>query len=1337
MAEGQMGQETYNDMEQSAKQIENAVSPVVDKAIDKTAEKLANHFAEKNPQKNSPENNNNKKDNNFSSDNKKGPKENQNKDNTPLNKGKKGLAGDAKAPKDNKNGIKGKNTLAEKGKDAAGKAKDGAKGLDTKNIASGIGDKAGDMIKNTGRVNNGEASGEVVDGAVDAAADATKTAVKAGAAIAKIAASGGTDIKAWVELLKSGILKYIGIAILCLLSPIIVIIILIGNIISSVISKITEAFTFATVYDSFTMEDQYELLAISFGDEVFRAYESMLEDVNTEIDAYAADSTYNEWEQILIYNKINGRIDYTKIYNTYDSYTSAVEPGMPDATVYIGGYAGTITDSEWGVNGKGSGVDTASKTNPNYNKGLYKVGDTIYATGNEPYFDADETRDSIQANAGYAAVSDMAYLVAGYSVSMMEAPIIDLGTKVSSLEAGVTILQYKLDIAVRVFSNTADNNAEKFGGGIWGNILGHVTALGEWGQNKLAEIFDGETTFFIYDASLIETITQSKTRTVYEYKEKIYTIQEKSFTYNISYKYKYCDGHPGEHTDECPADCEDLHIYYDSGCQTGTRTTSYTLEPTVSGVFNHDTYLSAATYDGYTEPSSDNYKIYALNHATYTGSNVSDKTVTSVTVSNYGNEYYVNRSEYVPVTKTYNTYTLDIPMAAFDVDRILKALFETSPYYGELTYYYTDQDSTYSYVADETENYTPTKIDGSLDPIINKYGKYLGEWKYSYNGADREYTDYDGNTFTQSYTQGQLYDNGIDKQPYFMMDTVYLYDCDCTINFGVYSQCPNCGAPSQRSYSIKVENEEGDEIHGEGDRALTYFGTILVQQNGYFEYIMNQNDTWRTLKQIIRQNTMIAITTHDKKVIDDYTGEQVGGSAGNSSGGAGVVLIDSEGNEYYPITVLDRVLSLKNSSLQTLENSAYIQSQMASRGLTMDGRFSHVHTSDCYDSSGNLICGYSSGSSLTTSEMEEYVISLIEEYFDYSTITVLNGGEIAIGIGSWRGEDAEALLQQIINNNPDLYAEACESAGLDELDFSNENWNKASNSEYMKVRQVILKLLEAGVSEQNYAFKSKVKTVVNMLIGFHVTDSATLAYLSAVSMWFENPAKIPTAGGAMSMYREYVINAAISAGVDASFETAYSSFTSWIGESGNQFAGASLKTKSDNFYNKILQDMANGNLPTLFYGALCSEDIAPIIDLATTMTMDGYKEKFTYTQAERMGIKDLSEALVTLYETQTGHIKGDCSSFVAALYYIWGYNVPTSSASWSGNTYGYVKRTDTENMIPGDVIVWRNESARKGHVELYIGNGKSVGFGSEPPKVHTWDYFYSLYPTVSYYRIVD
>ena len=57
------------------------------------------------------------------------------------------------------------------------------------------------------------------------------------------------------------------------------------------------------------------------------------------------------------------------------------------------------------------------------------------------------------------------------------------------------------------------------------------------------------------------------------------------------------------------------------------------------------------------------------------------------------------------------------------------------------------------------------------------------------------------------------------------------------------------------------------------------------------------------------------------------------------------------------------------------------------------------------------------------------------------------------------------------------------------------------------------------------------------------------------------------------------------------------------------------------------------------------------------------------------------------------------------------------------------------NMIPGDVIVWRG--AKSGHVELYIGEGKSIGFGSEPPKIHNnWNCFGNRYPTVSYYRIV-
>ena len=148
-----------------------------------------------------------------------------------------------------------------------------------------------------------------------------------------------------------------------------------------------------------------------------------------------------------------------------------------------------------------------------------------------------------------------------------------------------------------------------------------------------------------------------------------------------------------------------------------------------------------------------------------------------------------------------------------------------------------------------------------------------------------------------------------------------------------------------------------------------------------------------------------------------------------------------------------------------------------------------------------------------------------------------------------------------------------------------------------------------------------------------------------------------------------------------------------------------------------------------------------LLDLGIKMTESPYNTYFRYNQNSRFEINDLSAAIKNVYNYGSGSPKsiiGDCSSFVAALYYSFGYNVPASSGSWAKNAYGYKQRTDVVNMIPGDVIVWRNSSNTSGHVELYIGGGQSIGFGSEPPKIHTnWECFRNKYSNVSFYRVVE
>lgn len=1529
MPEGQYGNEIQNDLEQTKQKAENMAQPVMNKAADKAAEKIANHFSDK-----------------------KGPATNfgPNDTYTAKNAAKDYLNNTKNSYKNVGKGIN--NLVHGQGKEAMNNFKDGAKnrmaayaapfGIGSKPgsgkpSASGLAeagvDKIGNAIKNTGAVNNGNASGDVVDGVTNAAVDAGKTAVKAGIAAARIAASGGADVGAWVDLLKSGILKYVLFFSLLPIGIIIILLFCMGGMIASAFSKVSEAFTAVsealnpTAYDSFSMEDQYEILAYAFGDEVFRAYELMLEDVDKQIDTYANDATYNEWDKILKWNKSQGQIDYSLIYSSSDASAGLGEQGMPDADVYIGGYEGSIQDNQWGTNDKNNIADNKSKTNPNYNKGLLKENMTLgtpgcYATGNEVYFDANEVKEAVQASAGYAAVSDMAYLVAGYNVAMMEAPIIDFGTKVSALKAGSTIIKYKVDIGVRIFSNTVDNYSDKYGGGIWGNIAGTFAAAGTWMQNKLIEIFKGETTFFTYDASLIEVVENPMTRTVYEYSEKLYDIQEKQFTYTIKYNYKDCPGHEGSHNASCSTDlltgdytCGGHHYEHSDGCEEKTAETTVTITP------SHNLYIDDSTYEGVYTPNPSDFIDDAINAASYTSgkSGAYNKTVTLTTPSNYGTVYSINRSKYELVEKEYTKYTLDIPMSAFDVDRILKAIFETSPYYGEMTCYYTDRQATYGSTVGETDGYAPEKIDGSQDEILEKYGKYVGKWKYQYFDATEptQYTSYDGTVWEHTYMQGELYDNGIDSQPYFQQDEVYLYSCGHNGGYGIFAKCPSCGKNAiQRSNEIAGQDEANSSIsYGGGDRPLTYIGTAIIQKNGYFSMIVKRsgNDWFNNLGKEIKENSMIAMTTSDKEIIDDYTGNQVGGTVGNLSGasnvGAGVggdttitpgptdglagttpvtslrgssntekvwnflqdkgltaaqaagimgnmqqescfnpgatnkssgaygicqwlggrksslqsycsskgfsyaslegqlnylwyelntseskalsfirgtstaadaaymfgkkferfgnnasdyakrqkyansfystsgksagsasfsgdgvenamiggsmgtsassqikvILEDENGDEYYPITVLERVLAIKDSSLNVLENCDKIQADLASRGLTYDQRYS------------------SSTSAITITPMAEYVSGIIKDKNNYTNITVLKNGEICIGIGNWQGGEAQTLLQKIIDNNPDVYSQACEEAGIEELKFTNK-WNSTSGENYSAYKKVIEKLLEVGQSEQNSMFNEKVQKVVTYFINYHITDPATLALLSASAMYFENVSDLSTAGGTMAVFREYVMVGSINAGSDNSFETAHTQLQKWLNQASNEYSSYTIINKLEAFYSIIKADKENDRIPWIGSGELTPENVQPIIDLATTMTMDGYKNRFTYNQAGRYTIPRFSEALMNLYNTGEGTIIGDCSSFVAALYYCFGYNVPTSSGAWKGNSFGYVQRTDMSNMIPGDVIVWRGSNS--GHVEIYIGSGQSIGFGSEPPKIHTnWNCF--RYPTVSYYRIVE
>lgn len=1201
----------------------------------------------------------------------------------------------------------------EKAGKAAEKAADigeaGASGLD-----AASGDVGGMAQKGIEKVGNGakkmiggktndfdksKAGGDIAQNVENTVKDAAQGAVDTGVGAARIAASAGTDIGGWIQAIK-GVLKLLGIILGIPIFLIVIISVIMPNMISAAIAKFTEAFSqmaddlIGTAYESFTMEDQYEILANAFGDEVFRAYELLLEDVEAEIDNYAAQPTYNEWAQLLKYNKDIGRIDYETVNSSTD-VNEGLEHGMPrDVDVYIGGYVGPLT-TEWGVNNVGSTTHIPSTL---FNKGLYKEGKTEsdadrYATGMEPYFDELEVKETVQAALGYAAVSDMAYLVSGYNVAMMEAPILEMGEKVNNLEAGITVVKYKLDIAVRIFSNTVDNEAEKYGGGIWGNIIAQVTTLGEFMGNKIAEVLNNETTFFAYDKDLIVVNTDTAYRTAFVYDEVINTVQEKTFKYTISWEKK--------------------ESYYCSPCSSHTspkkhtRTTSGTSDTSYTP--SHSDWVSACSHNGYTPLSPDRYldrakNAWASSHSGYT--------ITGISYSsseNYGSPYEINSSAYVEKQLPYNHNTLDIPMSAFDVDRILKAIFETSMYYGEMTWYYTDHDSS---------NKTLGKKIQDEDHIINKYGKYIDEWKYCY--ADKTIT-YD-NGLVVDYVTGETYDNGIDQQPYPTQNMVFYYGCDCDPGYGILDRCPACG---KKSFDTSNEIKDSSKSFvGEGNRTLYYLGTQLVLNNVYFIAVNDKFDA--TLEEMrqwykdelrdVKQETSVMMTTTGKEVIDDYTGEQIGGNYQDSRWGS-VVLTDEFGNPYYPITVLDRILSNKDTILNVLENSEKIQAELAKRGLTYSEKY--------IDGDINI------------SPVKEYIANLIKDTSAYTKIEVTSDGKYRIGIGSWSGSSAVSLIDQIITNNPDFAEKLCTDNGIELSDFKSK-WTNPNDSNAATYKKILEELLNAGKSEQDTMYVNKVGEVVDALRGSGISNSASLALFTKVAMTFEDISKLNSGGGLIGSFKEFVLMPSIRAGDADAFETGYQELIKWLNGKGKSIANSAKISDIEAIYQQLLIDIENDTIPWSGTGVLTPENVKPILDIAFTMTTSPYKEKFTYSQSGRYAISRFADAIETLYSTGNGYIVGDCSSFVAALYYKFGYSVPTSSAAWLNSNYR--TRTDWENLTPGDVIVYRSSSG--GHVEIYIGDGKygentSVGFGSAPPKEHNYKSAFTSYPRMYFYRVVE
>ncbi len=74
--------------------------------------------------------------------------------------------------------------------------------------------------------------------------------------------------------------------------------------------------------------------------------------------------------------------------------------------------------------------------------------------------------------------------------------------------------------------------------------------------------------------------------------------------------------------------------------------------------------------------------------------------------------------------------------------------------------------------------------------------------------------------------------------------------------------------------------------------------------------------------------------------------------------------------------------------------------------------------------------------------------------------------------------------------------------------------------------------------------------------------------------------------------------------------------------------------------------------------------------------------------------------------------RSDCSQWVRAVYLRSGAGDP---GTWTGDMAGKAKKTS--NPVPGDIMLM------SGHVELYIGNGETIGHGSPPINKGTTAYW--------------
>jgi len=1226
--------------------------------------------------------------------------------------------------KDKFNNKKNINTAKEKaGKDISSATGKSAKA--TKNVGkAAVNGNIGDTVKNMAgaavsggglpKADESETSGEISNKMEDAGKKAVQVAIDA----ARAASGDPAAIARLIALaIKIGLLIVFGL-IAFLFFLIIVLILLVGNAITNVLTNITEAFNVIanklnpTAIENFSMDDQYKILATAFSEAVMEAYGQLQESVLEEINNYDINPAYNEWSEILEYNRSVSKINYNSIVVRESDKNSATDIGMPqDASgemvdVFIGGYTGTITDDQFEPNSK--------KLN-RYDLGLYKKDSTIFASGSEPYFDRDNAIDAVKNEAAYAALSDTAYLIAGYSVSMNENPIIDIGTDVSELELAVTLISYNIDIQERLFQSGITNASGQFASGKFCSGM----------KTLLQTAFGGESTYFKYDPSLIKQIGETKSRWVYEYVEGTVTpCYDWTFTYDLTYKYTDSENCDDPECTDCPHDVE----------KSGTATV------TVS--YSRDDDIASVTESGYTPPTASDFIDDAEGMAP---DGAYDVSATASGDPTKENEIWVNRSGYKLTEKTYTSWTLTIPMEAFDVDRMMKAIFETNVYWTELTEYYTDQEATYGMEPGDA-GYNPVLInkESGQDEILNYYGKYIDKWKYAYYEMEIDYGDNPAGKI--AYSEGELFENGIDKQPYFHYDEVYMYDCNCNPNYGITIKCEKCGSNGLRlSKEIAADTEDANTQKGWGERVLSRMTSPLVNDNAFFRMVDflfiggTVTDELKNANQSAKQSLMIVNTTTDKLVLDDYTGDQVGGFSGTPTNRAGKVVLETtdacgETIEYYPITVHDRILELKNTALNVLEDSEYWQNLLAKTGLSYSERLN-----------GN------NGTGIDVTPMAQYIKDLCAGG-SYTAISSGANGEIIIGIGDFSGQDAIDIVTGAKSANPDKFNKLLEDNNITESDFN--YWTQLYKSTFPagiskdSVENVLVGILEESQAIQNDAYNKKVNNITSYLQGqCQVTDPATLALLGAVimEMGIEDVTDIGHKGELASFNQDIIIGG-ISAGADNSFETTYQNLLKWS-ESGNSYATPAVKEAITNFYPIIAADKAADKLPWISNGVV-PDDIKNMVDyLRHFVSPNGIanSSNTAYSQGRakdaypRMTNQTLWDAITQLVETGTGHVSTDCSAFVASVYWHLGYTVPGSSAGWSGNSL-YAARNDWANIQKGDVVVWRNSEG--GHVEIYVGEDgcQSIGFGSAPPKEHgNWDFFDSHYgaSTRRYYRICN